>query len=77
MMVNGDVMELIPGTYLFKYVIIGDEHAFSSTTDSSSSRKGKRHGEEVGLSAKRNRQILEDEAFARTLQVSYPDIFIC
>ncbi|XP_073005062.1 tyrosyl-DNA phosphodiesterase 1 isoform X1 [Typha latifolia] len=68
MIVNGDVMELIPGTYLFKYATIGDEHAFSSTTDSSSSRKGKRHGEEVGLSTKRNRQILEDEAFARTLQ---------
>lgn len=67
-------MELIPGNYSFKYATFGNENTTSSPTDSSS-KKGKRHSEEDSLAVKRNRQILEDEALARTLQVHY-SIFV-
>jgi tyrosyl-DNA phosphodiesterase-1 len=33
-------------------------------------KKGKRHSEEDTAAVKRNRQIMEDEALARTLKVS-------
>ncbi|XP_020096717.1 tyrosyl-DNA phosphodiesterase 1 isoform X2 [Ananas comosus] len=67
---NGDIMELIPGNYSFKYATFGNENTTSSPTDSSS-KKGKRHSEEDSLAVKRNRQILEDEALARTLQSNF------
>jgi tyrosyl-DNA phosphodiesterase-1 len=38
--------------------------------DSSDLKKGKRHSEEDDVVAKRNRQVMEDEALARALQVS-------
>jgi tyrosyl-DNA phosphodiesterase 1 len=66
---HDDVLELIPGDYLVKYVDMGDEHRSSIPIDSTDLKKGKRHIEEDSTAAKRNRQIMEDEAFARTLQV--------
>jgi tyrosyl-DNA phosphodiesterase 1 len=66
---HDDVLELIPGDYLVKYVDMGDEHRSSMAIDSTDLKKGKRRIEEDSTAAKRNRQIMEDEAFARTLQV--------
>ena len=68
--VYDDVLELIPGDYLMKYVNKGDERKSSTSVDSSDLKKGKRHSEEDSVVAKRNRQVMEDEALARTLQVS-------
>lgn len=67
---HDDVLELIPGDYFVKYVNMGDEDKSSTSMDSSDLKKGKRHNEEDSVAAKRNRQIMEDEALARTLQVS-------
>ncbi|XP_073108399.1 tyrosyl-DNA phosphodiesterase 1 isoform X2 [Elaeis guineensis] len=67
LIVHGDIIELIPGNYLFKYVTVGSEHASSSKTDSSFLRKEKRHSVEESSAVKRNRHILEDEALERTL----------
>ncbi|OAY67291.1 Tyrosyl-DNA phosphodiesterase 1 [Ananas comosus] len=47
---NGDIMELIPGNYSFKYATFGNENTTSSPTDSSS-KKGKRHSEEDSLAS--------------------------
>lgn len=68
MIVHGDIIELIPGNYLFKYVLVGNEHASSSNTVSSFSKKEKRHSGEEISAVKRNRHILEDELLERTLQ---------
>jgi tyrosyl-DNA phosphodiesterase-1 len=65
-----DVLELIPGDYLMKYVSMGGEHKTATSMDSSDLKKGKRHSEEESVVAKRNRQVMEDEALARALQVS-------
>jgi tyrosyl-DNA phosphodiesterase-1 len=65
-----DVLELIPGDYLMKYVAMSDERKSSASVDSNDLKKGKRHSEEDSVVAKRNRQVMEDEALARTLQVS-------
>lgn len=67
---HGDVLELIPGDYFVKYVDMGDEHKISVPMHLSDLKKGKRHSEEDSAAVKRNRQIMEDEALARTLQVS-------
>jgi tyrosyl-DNA phosphodiesterase-1 len=67
---HGDVLELIPGDYFVKYVDMGDEHESSVPMHLSDLKKGKRHSEEDTAAVKRNRQIMEDEALARTLQVS-------
>jgi tyrosyl-DNA phosphodiesterase 1 len=64
---HGDVLELIPGDYLVKYVDMGDEHVPMHLSDL---MKGKRYSEEHGAAVKRIRQIMEDEALAKTLQVS-------
>ncbi|XP_038981850.1 tyrosyl-DNA phosphodiesterase 1 isoform X2 [Phoenix dactylifera] len=66
--VHGDILELIPGNYLFKYVTVGNEDASSSKIDSSFLRKEKRHSEEESSAVKRNRHILEDESLEKTLQ---------
>ncbi|OQU90039.1 tyrosyl-DNA phosphodiesterase 1 isoform X2 [Sorghum bicolor] len=65
---HGDVLELIPGDYFVKYVDMGDEHKISVPMHLSDLKKGKRHSEEDSAAVKRNRQIMEDEALARTLQ---------
>jgi tyrosyl-DNA phosphodiesterase-1 len=65
-----DVLELIPGDYLMKYVNTGDERKTATSMDSSDLNKGKRHSEEDSVVARRNRQVMEDEALARALQVS-------
>lgn len=72
---HDDVLELIPGDYLMKYVDKTDEYK-SSTPIGSCGVKGKRHSEEDSAAVKRNRQIMEDEALARTLQVSHCFIFV-
>lgn len=69
---HDDILELIPGDHLFKYVTVGSEHATSSKSQLSSSSRGKRRTEDSYEAVKKNRQILEDEAFARQLQ-SLPD----
>ncbi|XP_020256588.1 tyrosyl-DNA phosphodiesterase 1 isoform X2 [Asparagus officinalis] len=65
---HGDILELIPGNHLFKYVIEGRHHESSSTSNLCLSNKGKRCIEDEPLAIKRNRQFHEDEAIARTLQ---------
>ncbi|KQK15923.1 tyrosyl-DNA phosphodiesterase 1 [Brachypodium distachyon] len=71
--IHDDVLELIPGDYFVKYVNMGDEHKSSTPVDSNDLKKGKRHREEECVVAKRNRQIVEDEALARTLQESFAE----
>ncbi|KAL6840589.1 hypothetical protein ACP4OV_029453 [Aristida adscensionis] len=71
---HDDVLELIPGDYLMKYMDIGDEHKSPISVEPSDSKKGKRHSEEDTVAVKRNRQIIEDEALARKLQNSKPCI---
>ncbi|CAO1941798.1 unnamed protein product [Urochloa humidicola] len=70
---HNDVLELIPGDYFMKYVYMGDDHKSSVLMDSCSIKKGKRHSEEDSAAVKRNRQIMEDEALARTLQESFSE----
>uniref|UniRef100_A0A0A9GJG6 Tyrosyl-DNA phosphodiesterase 1 n=1 Tax=Arundo donax TaxID=35708 RepID=A0A0A9GJG6_ARUDO len=70
---HDDVLELIPGDYFVKYVDMADEHKSYVPIDSSGLKKGKRHSEEDSTAAKRNRQIMEDEALARTLQESFAE----
>lgn len=65
---HGDILELIPGNHLFKYITDGSHHESSSKFDLCFSSKGKRQAEDEPLVVKRNRQILEDEALARTRQ---------
>ncbi|ONM57968.1 Tyrosyl-DNA phosphodiesterase 1 [Zea mays] len=65
---HGDVLELIPGDYFVKYVDMGDEHVPMHLSDL---MKGKRYSEEHGAAVKRIRQIMEDEALAKTLQESF------
>lgn len=67
---HDDVLELIPGEYFMKYVNMSDERKSSTSVESHDLKKGKRHSEEDSVAAKRNRQVMEDEALARTLQVS-------
>nr|CAB3454489.1 unnamed protein product [Digitaria exilis] len=66
---HDDVLELIPGDYLMKYIDKTDE-CKSSTPSGSCGVKGKRHSEEDSAAVKRNRQIMEDETLARILQES-------
>jgi len=62
---HNDVLELIPGDYFVKYMDMADDPIGSNGL-----KKGKRHSEEDSAAVKRNRQIMEDEALARTLQVN-------
>ncbi|XP_071682235.1 tyrosyl-DNA phosphodiesterase 1 isoform X3 [Lolium perenne] len=71
--VYDDVLELIPGDYIMKYVPMSDERKSSASVDSNDLKKGKRHSEEDSVVAKRNRQVMEDEALARTLQESFAE----
>lgn len=73
---HDDILELIPGDYFVKYVDMGDEYKSSVPMPLSDLRKGKRHSEEDSEAVKRNRQIMEDEALARTLQVSKCSVFV-
>ncbi|CAM0146194.1 unnamed protein product [Urochloa decumbens] len=70
---HDDILELIPGDYFVKYVDMGDEHKSFVQMDSCSIKKGKRHSEEDSAAVKRNRQIMEDEALARTLQETFTE----
>jgi tyrosyl-DNA phosphodiesterase 1 len=66
---DGDIVELIPGTHLFKYTAIGNDNSFQIPQKNTSLSKRVRHSEERGsMVAKKNKQILEDEALARDLQ---------
>ncbi|TVU38611.1 hypothetical protein EJB05_11995 [Eragrostis curvula] len=68
---KNDVLELIPGDYFVKYMGMEGENKISVPVESSELKKGKRHIEEDCAAVKRNRQIIEDEALARTLQESF------
>ncbi|KAF8410690.1 hypothetical protein HHK36_003223 [Tetracentron sinense] len=71
---HGDILELIPGHYFFKYVmLVGEKHTSSLDIRGSPLNEGGRIGKEEMLSLKRKRQVLEDEAFARTLQAEQED----
>lgn len=70
---HDDVLELIPGEYFMKYVNMSDERKSSTSVESHDLKKGKRHSEEDSVAAKRNRQVMEDEALARTLQESFAE----
>ncbi|XP_078157111.1 tyrosyl-DNA phosphodiesterase-like protein isoform X2 [Carex rostrata] len=72
---DGDIVELIPSTHLFKYMAIGNDNSFQTTQkNTNSSKREKRHSEERESSvSKRNKQILEDEALARDLQQAEDD----
>lgn len=67
---HDDVLELIPGEYFVKYLNVGDNHKSSTSMGSSDFKKGKRLCEDDTVVIKRNRQIMEDEALARSLQVT-------
>ncbi|XP_015695427.1 tyrosyl-DNA phosphodiesterase 1 isoform X2 [Oryza brachyantha] len=71
--VHDDVLELIPGEYFVKYVNVGDDRRSSALMGSSELKKGKRHSEEDSVVVKRNRQIMEDEALARSLQEGFAE----
>ncbi|XP_058092682.1 tyrosyl-DNA phosphodiesterase 1 isoform X2 [Magnolia sinica] len=69
MIVHGDILELIPGNFYFKFIALAIEnHTSSSKTNASFSTEGKKLSEVETVTLKRKRQVLEDEAFARTLQ---------
>lgn len=67
-LVHEGVIELIPGNHPYKYVMTVGDHTLSSVTNVGMSSKERRHSEEDASAVKRSRQILEDEAFARSLQ---------
>ncbi|XP_042517580.1 tyrosyl-DNA phosphodiesterase 1 isoform X4 [Macadamia integrifolia] len=65
---HGDILELIPGHHVFKYVIpTGAKDTPSPQTRKRSSEEGRKLSEDE-LLVKKRRQIFEDEAFARNLQ---------
>ncbi|XP_077243520.1 tyrosyl-DNA phosphodiesterase-like protein isoform X4 [Tasmannia lanceolata] len=64
---HGDILELIPGSFLFKYTTLAcEQHSSSSQADVLTERN--KLSEEELSTLKRKRQVLEDEAFARILQ---------
>ncbi|KAJ3705221.1 hypothetical protein LUZ61_008926 [Rhynchospora tenuis] len=67
---DGDIVELIPGTHLFKYKEIGNDNSCQTPQKSTGpSKREKRQSEKRESSvAKRTKQILEDEALVRDLQ---------
>ncbi|XP_010240926.1 PREDICTED: tyrosyl-DNA phosphodiesterase 1 isoform X2 [Nelumbo nucifera] len=68
---DGDILELIPGHYTFKYVrSTVDKHIASSQAHKRVSYKGKGVDEAKKLVVKRQRQVSEDEALARILQMN-------
>ncbi|CAA7394486.1 unnamed protein product [Spirodela intermedia] len=67
-LVNGDVLELLPGCYFYKYSSEGcPESASSSRADAWCSQTGKVCQEEGAWQHKRKRHILEDDSPVRTL----------
>ncbi|XP_042517579.1 tyrosyl-DNA phosphodiesterase 1 isoform X3 [Macadamia integrifolia] len=70
---HGDILELIPGHHVFKYVIpTGAKDTPSPQTRKRSSEEGRKLSEDE-LLVKKRRQIFEDEAFARNLQAELAD----
>ncbi|KAJ3670391.1 hypothetical protein LUZ60_010715 [Juncus effusus] len=67
---NGDILELIPGSHLFKYVEIEERNSFQMNKIINSCKKEKRQSESNNdeTESKRNKQIIQDEALARELQ---------
>ena len=68
---HGDVIELIPGHHLFQFVTLAAEK--NSSSPSKKKRMSPKEGSEVSKgdvqSVKRKRQVSDDEALARNLQV--------
>lgn len=70
--VHGDVLELIPGSFYFKYKSLTfEKHYSSSTTNGSFSTEGKNVNEQDTFSLKRKRPVLDGEACARSMQVFF------
>ena len=63
---NGDILELIPGHYFFKYVTMAREKCGENGNSMDALNTESNEG---SLSRKRMRPVTEDEAFARKLQV--------
>ncbi|WOL15127.1 hypothetical protein Cni_G23908 [Canna indica] len=66
-LVDGDIIELIPGLFLFKYVNVGDEHA-SPKTESRILKKEKRHSDVEASVIKKFREAAENVTFSCSLQ---------
>ncbi|XP_043688920.1 tyrosyl-DNA phosphodiesterase 1 isoform X4 [Telopea speciosissima] len=65
---HGNILELIPGHHVFKYVTsAGAKDTSSPQTHKRSLKEGGKLNEDE-IQAKKKRQIAEDEAFARNLQ---------
>ena len=70
---HGDVIELIPGHHLFQFVTLAAKK--NSSSPSKKKRMNPKEGSEVRKgdvqSVKRKRQVSDDEALARNLQVLF------
>ena len=67
---DGDVIELIPGYHFFRFW--GVKNSVAPSSQKRDCSEGNRVGEEdESVSRKRAKQVSQDEAFARNLQVSF------
>lgn len=69
-LVDGDIIELIPGHYLFKFVKVENQHA-SLETESSNLRKGKRPCDEEASVFKKILKTDAGDSFSSSLLVRY------
>lgn len=67
-LVHGDMLELIPGSFHFKYISLASEKNPSSSKEGSFSTEGKKFIKEDVLSLKRKRQTVEDEVVIQSIQ---------
>ncbi|XP_076922636.1 tyrosyl-DNA phosphodiesterase 1-like [Bidens hawaiensis] len=65
---DGDIIELIPGHYLFKYKALNGVKKSDSNSPNTQKRPLLEGVQDYSLSQKRLRQVSEDEALARKLQ---------
>lgn len=67
---GGDIIELIPGHYFFKYVILGgDKNVSFIDTHKRVSNDGREPGKCEALNGKRLRRLSEDEVSSRNSKV--------
>lgn len=70
--VHGDVLELIPGSFFFKYISSTcEKHPSSSTSNGSFSTEGKNVNKLDTFTLKRKRPVLDGEACPRSMQVIF------
>lgn len=68
--VHGDVLELIPGSFFFKYISSTfEKHPSSSTSNGSFSTEGKNVNKQDTFTLKRKRPVLDGEACLRSMQL--------